>query len=85
MGIPIITTNAAGCRDAVEDGVTGFLCRPKDAKDLADKMRIMLSLPDEDRRRMGQAGRKKMTKEFDERIVITKYLQAIMDIAPPAK
>lgn len=84
MGIPIITTNAAGCRDAVEDGVTGFLCRPKDPVDLADKMRRMLTLPGDVRRRMGQAGRKKMTIEFDERIVIAKYLQAIKDIVPPA-
>lgn len=85
MGLPIITTNAVGCRDAVEDGVTGFLCRPRDAMDLADKMRIMLSLPPEERRRMGQAGRKKMIREFDERIVIAKYLQAIRDIVPSAR
>lgn len=85
MGIPIITTNAVGCRDAVEEGVTGFLCRPKDAMDLADKMRKMLSLQPEERRRMGQAGRKKMILEFDERIVIGKYLQAIRDIVPSAR
>lgn len=82
MGIPIVTTNAIGCRDSVDDGVTGFLCRPKDAMDLADKMRRMLSLPPDERRRMGQAGREKMIREFDERIVIAKYLQAIEDIVP---
>jgi glycosyltransferase involved in cell wall biosynthesis len=85
MGLPIITTNAAGCRDAVEDGITGFLSRPKDAMDLADKMRRMLSLPPDERRRMGRAGRKKMIREFDERIVIARYLQAIKDIVPFAR
>ena len=77
MGIPVITTNAVGCRDAVDDGLTGFLCRPRDATDLANKMRKILALPSEERRRMGQAGRAKMLREFDERIVIGKYLEAI--------
>ena len=85
MGLPIITTNVVGCRDAVEDGVTGFLCRPKDAMDLADKMRRMLSLRPKARRRMGQVGREKMIREFDERIVIAKYLQAIKDIVPSVR
>jgi glycosyltransferase involved in cell wall biosynthesis len=35
---PIITTDSVGCRDVVDDGVNGFLCRPNDASDLADKM-----------------------------------------------
>jgi len=85
MGLPIITTDAVGCRDAVEDGVTGFLCRPKDSMDLADKMRRMLLLPPGQRRRMGEAGRKKMIREFDEGIVIARYLQAIRDIVPSAR
>ena len=27
MGRPIITTDAVGCREVVDDGVNGFLCR----------------------------------------------------------
>jgi glycosyltransferase involved in cell wall biosynthesis len=80
MGIPIITADSVGCRDTVEDGKTGFLCRPRDAGDLANKMLRMLSLPEEERRRMGQAGREKMIREFDERIVINKYLQVVEEI-----
>lgn len=80
MGIPIITTDAVGCRDTVEDGVTGFLCRPKDANDLADKMRRMLMLPPEKQKAMGCAGREKMLREFDERIVIDEYLRELKRI-----
>jgi glycosyltransferase involved in cell wall biosynthesis len=29
MGRPLITTDTAGCRDAVEDGVSGYRCRPR--------------------------------------------------------
>lgn len=80
MARPIITTDTIGCRDVVEDGVNGFLCAPKDANDLAEKMTRMLMLPPERRLEMGRAGRKKVECEFDERLVVKKYLDALRDI-----
>jgi glycosyltransferase involved in cell wall biosynthesis len=80
MCIPIITTESTGCRDTVEDGVTGLLVKPRDPVDLANKMEKMLCLAPEDRRIMGQRGRSKMCREFDERIVIDTYLKAIQEI-----
>ena len=77
MARPIITTNSVGCRDVVDDGVNGFLCRPKDASDLADKMAQMIAMPQERREAMGQRGREKVEREFDEMRVIDKYLAAI--------
>ena len=80
MGRPIITTDSVGCREAVEDGVTGLLCQPRDIKDLVEKMEYMLSLTPEHRKEMGERGRQKMQLEFDEKIVIKKYLEAISKI-----
>ncbi|WP_258238916.1 glycosyltransferase family 4 protein [Arcobacter sp. CECT 8985] len=80
MGMPIITTNNVGCRDVVDDGINGFLCEVKNSEDLAAKMEIMLNLTDEQRNIMGKAGRKKMVNEFDEKIVINKYLESIEGI-----
>jgi glycosyltransferase involved in cell wall biosynthesis len=77
MGRPIITTNAVGCREVVDDDQNGFLCRPRDAGDLAEKMERMLALTHEERSAMGLRGREKMEAEFDEQIVIRKYLAAI--------
>ena len=77
MGKPIITTNVVGCKDVVEHGVNGYLCEVKNAQDLALKMKEMLLLSEDQRRTMGKNGRLKMEKEFDENIVIQKYLQAI--------
>ena len=85
MGIPVITTNTPGCRDAVDDAITGFLCRPRDARDLALKMQAMLSLGQAERFRMGRAGREKMLKQFDERLVISKYLNVIAQLLPTAQ
>ena len=59
MERPIITTDAVGCRDAVEDGKTGYLCRTRDPADLAEKMEKMILLTPEQRADMGKAGRAK--------------------------
>jgi glycosyltransferase involved in cell wall biosynthesis len=77
MARPIITTDAVGCREVVDDGLNGFLCKIRDAEDLAKKMVKILSLPPALRLEMGLQGRAKMVAEFDEQIVIKKYLSAI--------
>lgn len=73
MSTPIIASDSVGCRDAVDDGVSGFLCRPKSALNLADRMLAFTALTREERLRMGLAGRAKMEREFDERIVLSSY------------
>ncbi|MCT7572661.1 glycosyltransferase family 4 protein [Aliarcobacter butzleri] len=80
MGKPIITTDNVGCKDVVDDGINGFLCEVKNADDLALKMEKMLNSSFDERNIMGKAGREKIVKEFDEKIVIEKYLKAIESI-----
>ena len=81
MARPIVTTNAVGCREVVEDGINGYLCEPRNATDLADKLNQMLCLTPTDRTNMGLSGRDKVEREFDEQLVINKYLEAIAAIA----
>jgi glycosyltransferase involved in cell wall biosynthesis len=76
MAKPIITTNVPGCKEVVDDGVNGYLCEVKDADSLAKQMEKMILLSDEERIEMGRRGREKIVKEFDEKIVIKKYLDA---------
>lgn len=45
MGRPIITTDAPGCRETVEDGVNGFLVPVKDSKALAEAMERFIKNP----------------------------------------
>lgn len=80
MAKPVITTNVPGCRDIVDDGVNGFLCKVKNAEDLAKQMEKMILLEDARRVQMGRNGREKVIKEFDESIVITSYKTAIKTI-----
>ena len=77
MAKPIITTNVVGCKEVVADGVNGLLCEAKNAVDLALKMKAIFMLSDDQRILMGQNGRLKMEREFDEKIVVEKYLKAI--------
>jgi len=80
MEKPIIATNVVGCKEVVNNGVNGYLCEVKNSQDLADKMEMMINLSEEERKNMGKAGREKIVKEFDEKIVINKYLQTIKEI-----
>jgi glycosyltransferase involved in cell wall biosynthesis len=80
MARPLIATDVTGCRDIVENGKNGFLCKPKDGKDLAECMRQMLRLTNEQRTEMGKYGREKMIREFDKKIVVQKYLQSIAEV-----
>jgi glycosyltransferase involved in cell wall biosynthesis len=77
MGRPVIATDVPGCRQVVDDGQTGLLCRPRDSTDLAAKMERMISLSAKDRATMGLAGRAKIEREFDQRLVIHEYLAAL--------
>lgn len=77
MARPLIATDVPGCREVVEDGVNGWLCRVKDAGDLADHMLRFAVAPAGYRLEMGRQSRLKAEREFDEKIVIDAYLAAI--------
>ncbi len=80
MAMPIITTHNVGCKEVVDHDVNGYLCKIKDVNDLVKNMEKMLGLSNEDRLLMGQKSRLKAEKEFDENIVISKYIQLIKEI-----
>ena len=72
-GRPLITTDHPGCREAVDDQVTGFLVRKKDVQDLYKKACRIYFMSVEERKSMGLKGRMKIEKEFDRKIVIEAY------------
>ena len=80
MGKPLIAADSIGTREPVVPGVTGYLHRPRDSVDLADKMRALLALPPAELAAMGASSRRLMTERYDERIVIRAYLDAVHGI-----
>ena len=79
-GRPVITSNIHGCMEAVDDGISGFLVRRKDSKDLYNVMNKFLDLSYEDRVLMGKLGREKMKSEFDKRIVVADTMRILKEI-----
>jgi glycosyltransferase involved in cell wall biosynthesis len=77
---PIIATNVPGCNHVVEDNINGLLCKIKDEKDLADKMVQMHAMDDSTLKAFGLNGRIKMESQFDEKLVINKYLAELKTI-----
>lgn len=78
-GRALITTNIPGCREAVEEGVNGYLCKKQDADDLFASMERFVSLQTEQREAMGISGRRRMEQEFDKTAVVQKTIGAILE------
>lgn len=74
-GRPIITTNRAGCKEIVEDGINGFIVREQDSADLITKIKQFILLPYNSKMEMGLNARRKVEKEFDRNIVVNAYLE----------
>lgn len=77
MELPVIATDVPGCRSVVEHGVTGFLVKVKDSIDLTKAMDNIIKMSDSQRREMGQRGRAKVAREYNEKLVIDAYCTQI--------
>jgi len=80
MGRICITTNTNGAEDAVDDGITGYIYPKGEADALIERVIKVINLSDEDKAKMGKAGREKMEREFDRKIVTNKYLKEIEQV-----
>jgi glycosyltransferase involved in cell wall biosynthesis len=69
MGVPVVATDVRGCREVVDDGVTGLLVPKEDAEALTAAIATLA--PDAPlREKLGEAGVRKARADFDERRVI---------------
>jgi glycosyltransferase involved in cell wall biosynthesis len=73
----LIATDTAGCRDLIDEGVNGYLCRERDGAHLAEKMATYYHLPANAKKQMGIAGRNKILAGFTQEKVTGIYLEKI--------
>ena len=76
-GRPVITSDIPGCREAVENGKTGLLCKAGDSESLYTQMVRMAETSSAERQAMGQAAHEKMLREFDKRLVVEKTMASL--------
>lgn len=76
-GRPVITTNRSGCRETVDNGISGYIVNQKDSGDLIEKIEKFLLLSYEAKKEMGLNARKKMVREFSREIVIENYMKVL--------
>jgi glycosyltransferase involved in cell wall biosynthesis len=84
-GLAIIATDVPGCREIVEHQVNGLLVPAHEVERLVEAIRFLHQNPDE-RIRMGQAGREKVLRQFDQRLVFEAthavYLELLAQSSP---
>lgn len=76
-GRALITSDIPGCREAVEDGKTGYLCKKQNAASLEKAMQKFLEQNETARRKMGELGREKMEQEFNKEMVVEETVRRI--------
>ena len=76
-GRPLITSNIAGCKEAVVDGKSGFLAEKQNVDDLYKAMKEFTQLSYEERKTMGLVGRKHMADVFDKEKVVEDTIKKI--------
>ena len=79
MGLPIVATNIRGCRQVVDDSVSGFLVPLKNANTLTTAIKQLVD-DEELRLRMGRAGYEKSRCEFDEQNVCKIILDTYKEL-----
>jgi glycosyltransferase involved in cell wall biosynthesis len=78
-GVPIVTTECGGMREAVTDGVEGFVAPVRDAEALANGL-LRLAGDSLMRLRMGQAARARIEREFRLNRQIEQWLQLFRNV-----
>lgn len=79
-GRPIISTDRAGTREIIDDGMNGYLIKEQDSEDLIEKVERFVNLSYEQKREMGLKGREKVAREFDRNIIVERYLKTVAEL-----
>ena len=80
MGRPTLVANHGGAPEIIIDGVTGWLFKPGDAIDLADKINKVLSLREDDRKKMAINAIERTKLNFNNEMMCVKTLKVYEEL-----
>ena len=76
-GRVLVTSSIPGCKEAVDNGKNGLLCKVKDKESLYRAMKKVVELSPEKRELAGKLGREKIEREFGKKMVVDMTMSAI--------
>jgi glycosyltransferase involved in cell wall biosynthesis len=76
---PVVAFNVGGIPDWLEDGVTGFLVKPYDVGEMAEKIGYLLEHL-EVAEEMGSKGRKRVEQDFNKDKHVSSLLQIYKEV-----
>lgn len=79
-GRPVLASNIHGCKEIIENGITGLLFEPKNIESLTAAVEKFLSISAEDRELMGRKAREKVKNEFSREIIVDEYMSQIKQL-----
>ena len=77
---PAVATDVRGCRELIEDGITGFLVPPRAPDLLAAALRRLVSLPADGYRVMAGAAHALASSQYRESAVMDRLLAAYVEL-----
>lgn len=80
MGRPAITTDRSGCKEIVEDGITGFIIPQRDEEALVNALRRFIQLPYDNKCKMGLNAHKKVSTQFNRKDVVNDYIRRMHEL-----
>lgn len=79
LGRPVIASGVGGVLDVIENNVNGLIVPPSDSRSLAEQMILLLNSP-ETARRLADAGKESVQKEFSEKRMLDETIQLFDEI-----
>lgn len=77
IGRVLITTDVCGCREAVIENESGFLCPVRDAEAIYRAMKRVCLMSADEREKMGKRGREHVEKNFNRNDVVKKTIEVM--------
>lgn len=85
MGRPSITTNNDGCKETVDDGISGYIAKKNDLEDLILKIKQFISLSYDAKKEMGIRAYNKVKDCFNRNDVVAEYVKRIDELVKTVK
>jgi glycosyltransferase involved in cell wall biosynthesis/peptidoglycan/xylan/chitin deacetylase (PgdA/CDA1 family) len=79
-GVPVVSTDAGGARELVLQGICGYIVPTRDPDALSDGMLHVMAMSQDERIRMGDAGRERILRYFDNERVVDRWEVMIQQV-----